>query len=209
MRSLLVFFVATISTSTASAQINLGVKGGLNIVSIDFASSNNNFTQSGFRLSYHAGIYEQYNVSDKFSIRVEQLYSNKGVLFASSFNIPAVRTNINLNYLSLPILAKYRIWDQLSVMLGPEVSYLLSAKSRSADHRSDVGFIYDRKIDLGIATGLGYQVSKNVEVGVRYIHGLLDVIGDFILTDEQGNPTNIDPKSQNRTFQLSVGYRLQ
>lgn len=205
MKYLLVFLLAAMITSTATAQLNLGVKGGLNVVNMAFGPPAFIPTQSQYRLSYHVGIYGQSDISDRFSIRPELLFSNKG--FRSSDALG--KSNVNLYYLSLPILAQYRIWDQLSVVLGPEVSYLLSAKARSAGGKSDVGFIYDRKIDLGIAAGLGYHVSEKVEIGVRYIYGLLDVIGDFTLTDEQGNLIDSNSKSQNRVFQFSVGYRLK
>ena len=209
MKRLLVFFVVVMTVFTASAQFSLGVKGGLNIVNVNFTPVVNGSSESGYRSAYHGGIYEQYNVTDKFSVRAELLYSNKGVRFEASSNPPLSKTNINLHYLSLPLLAQYRIWNQLSVAMGPEISYLLSATSRSADGRSDVGFIYDRKIDVGIAGGLGYQISEKVDIGARYIYGLLNVVGDLTLTDEQGTPIDVNPTSQNRTFQFSVGYRVK
>lgn len=53
--------------------------------------------------------------------------------------------------------------------------------------------------------------SEKVDLGLRYTHGLLNVISsEIMLTNERGEPVGeMNYKSQNRTFQFSVGYRLQ
>ena len=208
MKFLLVFFVATITVSTATAQINLGVKGGVNVVNMAFGSPSLISGQSQYRLSYHVGIYEQSDISDRFSVRPEVLFSNKG--FRSSDALG--KSSVNLYYLSLPILAQYRIWDQLSVVLGPEVSYLLFARARTDAGSVNLSSVWNRTLDVGIAVGLSYQVNEEVELGVRYTQGLLNAMsGDSLMPVDELDPVleAIDWKSQNRVFQLSVGYQLK
>ena len=208
MKFLLVFFVATMTVSTATAQINLGVKGGLNFVNMAFGSPTFIPTQNQYRLSYHVGIYEQSDINDRFSIRPELLFSNKGFRSGDALG----KSNVNLYYLSLPILAQYRIWDQLSVVLGPEVSYLLFARARTNAGSVNLSSVWDRTLDVGIAAGLDYQVNEEVELGVRYTQGLLNVMsGESLVPADELDPVleAIDWKSQNRVFQLSVAYRLK
>ena len=207
MKFILVFATVVLSTQITYAQINLGVKGGLNVVNMAFGSPGAIAGQSQYRLSYHVGIYEQSDISDRFSIRPELLFSNKG--FRSSG--VSGKSNVDLHYVSLPVLAQYRIWDQLSVMLGPEISYLLFARARTDDGTVNLSSIWNRTLDVGIAAGLGYQVSEKVELGVRYTYGLLNAMSgdDNLLVDEPDPAIEaIDWKSQNRVLQFSVGYGL-
>ena len=201
MRFLLIMSMVFLSTSSILAQVKLGVKGGVNIVNVYDGPVSPDINNQ-YRVAYHGGVYGQYEIDNRFAIRTELLYSKKG---CRSVN-PTGKANVNLHYLNLPVLAEYRIQEQFSVLLGPELGYLLSAKSRFDNQRVNIGWLWDRKIDLGMATGFRYQVNKDVDLGLRYTHGLLNVMSSkIVLTNERGEPVGeMNYKSQNRTFQFSV-----
>jgi len=56
--------------------------------------------------------------------------------------------NVKLNYLNIPVLAKYYITDAFSVEAGPQIGLLLSAKSRG----EDIGDLY-KSSDFGLNLG--------------------------------------------------------
>lgn len=60
----------------------------------------------------------------------------------------------------------------------------------------------DNKFDFGLATGLNYAVVEKFIIGLRYTHGFSSVIKDIVIFDQKA-------KLLNRTFQLSLGYKLR
>ena len=207
LATILLVSLLTINQSL-KAQAQFGVKAGLNYV--------NNETKdvpagvgmpSDYRFGYHAGLYSSIGLTNKFSLRPELLFSNKGTDFGGKDN-----QVLHLNYINLPVLASYHICKSFTIMAGPELGYLLSAKVKSDSETRDVRSFHKNEFDLGLSLGLGYAFAEKLMVEVRYTRGFSSTIGDVdvALTDENGAPIGTaSPESQNRTLQLSVAYRLK
>ena len=206
-----------LGASSAFAQLNYGIKGGANLVNmaLDLDPLLPNFDNQ-YRLSYHIGVYGVYHISERFSIGEEILYSNKGYTSnLPSLVVPATgaidRVSLQLHYISVPILAGYSLRKNLSVHLGPEISYLLSARYRNDGRSNDAGFLYGKTIDIGAVAGLSCLIGERASVGLRYIHGLNDVTEYNVIFRDPEDPllNGLDDlKAQNRVFQLSMWYRL-
>ena len=165
-------------------KIHIGAKAGLNMSTIQ-----PDLTDPATRTSFHLGGVIEIPITNDFSIQPELLYSSQGVKDKSDDD-----EVIRLNYLSLPVLAKYYVWEALSIEAGPQFGILLSAK------REDDGETVDLKdrskaTDIGFSLGLGYKLESGLNFGARYYFG-----SDINDIDE-------DPsKIKNRVFQISVGY---
>lgn len=191
MKGILLFAILCVA-SCATAQITTGIKGGLNISDVVINNLIDPDAESGYNLKagFHAGVFAVADIGTRTSLAAELQYSNKGV--------HAV-TNINLHYVVLPLLVRYSLADKLIAEAGPELGYLVAAKSKYGN----VGNIWNNKIDLGLDMGLQYNIFSSMTLGLRFNAGISSVIED---TPPSAQGEKI--RYQNRVLQLSVGYKL-
>lgn len=176
MKKLFVMAVLLIAgSSSMNAQgLDFGVKAGANFAKLDGEGiSGDNLT------SFHVGALLELNVFENFSIQPEVLYSSQGTKIEDE--------DIKLDYLSVPVLAKfYLISDKLSLEAGPQFSFLVN---------DDVPETFETKsFDFAAVGGLGFNFTENIFVQARYVAGLTD--------------TSKDAKVTNQVIQLSVGLKF-
>lgn len=213
MRTIVLFLLLIIfgNTQKVNAQIQYGLKGGLNYVNNEIINTpyeiNDN---SKYRLAYHVGAFAKIELSKKISFKPELLFSSKGYEISAIENVqPSGDGNLHLNYINLPLLIGYEFFDKMAINVGPELGYLLSAKAKYDSKTIDLEEAWDNKFDFGISTGINYHLDENIALEIRYTHGLSSVIKDIMYVNEDGEYLDSDEKFQNRTFQFSVSYRLK
>lgn len=106
-----------------------------------------------------------------------------------------------MNYLNIPVLAKYYITDAFSVEAGPQIGFLLSAKSRGEDIKD-----LFKSTDYGLNLGIGYDFTENFALGVRYTIGLSDIAD--VPDDIQDYPFVYNASFKNSNFALSLAYKI-
>lgn len=175
------------------AQTSYGIKGGFNWVTLDVNSEDSFYEKWGYRYrpAFHIGVYSQYNLSERLSINPEFLFSNKGYSYDATSEGPNAYRH--LNYLNLPIMAGLKLFESVNLLFGPELGYLINGEE------------WTNKFDFGLSTGANFHAGEKVSIGLRYSHGLTSVID----TDKYQLPTNEKVDFQNKSYQLSIGYRLK
>lgn len=191
MKGILLFAFVCVALC-ATAQVSAGIKGGLNISDVVINNLIDPDAESGYDLKagFHAGVFAVADIGTRTSLAAELQYSNKGV--------HAV-TNIDLHYVVLPLLVRYSVADKLIAEAGPELGYLVAAKSKYGN----VGNIWNNKIDLGLDMGLQYNIFSNMTLGLRFNAGFSSVIED---TPPSAQGEKI--RYQNRVLQLSLAYKI-
>jgi len=177
--------VAVFAFANVNAQeVKFGAKAGVNFASIggDDTDDVDGLT------SFHVGGVAEIMFSDKFSFQPELLYSEKG------FSVDDI--DYKLNYISLPLMAKYYVAEGFSIEAGPQVGFLMSAKATDGDDDVDIDDVIS-SVDFGVGVGVGYKLDSGLNFAARYNLGLSN-INDFEGSD--------DFKNQNNVIQLSVGY---
>ena len=186
----LIFFTAILILPMLMVQaqdVTFGAKAGVNI-----ATLKPDLADPAARTSFHLGGVGEVSLTDVFSIQPELLYSSQGVKDESDDD-----EVVRLNYLTLPMLAKYYVADNLSVEAGPQLGMLLKAEVEDNGETIDIKD-NTKSIDIGVAFGLGYKLPSGLNFAARYYLG-----GDINDIDE-------DPeKFANRVFQLSIGWFFQ
>lgn len=178
--------------SIAGAQVNFGIKAGVNFSNVEFDDSH---PDPALRLN--AGIVSEISLGKNFFIRPELLYSAKGWKVAD--------ISMKLNYISLPILAGCRPVQNFAILLGPEVGYLASiSRNPSAP---DIGNMYE-KFDYGVAVGASYRIAKQFNVELIYTHGFETLIKAEGRDDNNAPTGEIFRDGANRVIQLGVSYHL-
>jgi len=199
---ILVAVFAIIATVCVNAQ-NFGVKAGLNLASI----TGDETDEIDSRTSIHIGVVAEFEISDKFSFQPELLYSSQGAKYSYSeieFNY-SMEGEFKLDYLNIPLMAKYYVSEGFSIEAGPQIGILLSAEDEwevNFDGETDSGTddIKDdvSSIDFGLNFGVGYKLDSGINFGARYNLGLSNLNDDSAFDE--------DFKWNNSVVQISVGY---
>lgn len=186
---LLVAAVAVFGFSSVNAQeVTFGAKAGLNLASI----SGDETDELDGRTSLHVGAVAEIAISDVFSVQPELLYSAQGAKYEEE----GYEETWKLDYLNLPIMAKYYVAEGFSLEAGPQVGFLMSAKAKADGEEEDLkDFV--KGIDFGANVGVGYKMESGLNFGARYNLGLSNV--------NDGEDAD-DFKNQNSVIQVSVGY---
>jgi len=177
---------------TNAQQTRFGVKGGLNISTVVGGDVEDTKSLIGF----HVGGFAEIHVVQRFFIQPELLFSTQG----TKVDVPSgADSDIKLNYLNIPVLAKYYIIDKkFNVEAGPQLGVLLSAKLDGNDIKD-----FTRSVDLGFNLGAGYSFTDNLSVGLRYTIGLSP------LTDKDiDNSRDYYDSAKNSNLALSLAYKF-
>ena len=191
MKKLFITMFAILALTSISAQeVLFGAKAGVNFASITGEDTDD---LDGIT-AFHFGAVVEIPVSEKFSIQPELLYSAQGAKFSED----GMDIDLKLNYINLPVLAKFYVADGFSIEAGPQFGILLDAEvegdGMSLDIKDNV-----TSLDIGVDFGLGYKLDNGLNFGARYNLGLTDGNDDpeFFGSDEA---------FKNSVLQLYVGF---
>ena len=197
--------------SLSAQEFHLGIKGGVNFASIGGDETDD----IDRRTAFHAGLVSEIKFTEKFAVQPELLYSALGYKTEFSETINGVQLSeeesVDLDYLTIPLMAKYYLMDNLAIEAGPQIGLLLSA-DRESEERVNGGNINSSEkseedikdsvngTDIGFAAGLSFNTGTGAFISARYVLGVSN-INDF---SESEN--SVDISNQNNVIQLSIGY---
>jgi hypothetical protein len=172
--------------NTPVGHVNIGIKGGLNVYNVH----NDDGTKYDPRVAYHFGIIGHVHLGNHFAIQPGVIYSAQG----AKYIIGNETININLDYIDVPVLFQYMFDNGFRIQAGPQVGFLVSAKTKSdnstIDNKDDL-----KPLDLAVSLGLSYvHPSTGLGIDARYNLGVNNI--------NEGNSS----KSTNRGFQLGLFY---
>jgi hypothetical protein len=187
--------LAAFGFSAKAQDIKYGVKAGVNFATLTGDIPDEVKSRTGL----HIGVLAEFKISEQFSIQPELLYSQQGLKYDEVVEGIEVRSTWKLDYLNLPIAAKYYVIEGLSIEAGPQIGYRLGAKIKmeadgyedgEADIKDDT-----KAIEFGLIGGVAYDLPVGLFFQARYAAGLSKVNDD-------------DDNVKNGVFQLSVGYKF-
>lgn len=169
MKKLLFIGLVLASTNSFSQgifqRLSFGLKAGGNY---------SNYTNTNFETEaiagFHAGALVNFKFNDHFSVQEEFLFSSQG---AKVKNDLFGKDNVNVYYITVPFVLKYKTNFGLYIEAGPQTGMKVK---EDVDNTS--GGDFAKKLDLAAVGGLGYQSKSGFGFGVRYVAGLSKV-GDF------------------------------
>ncbi|CAM1368476.1 conserved exported hypothetical protein [Tenacibaculum litopenaei] len=163
MKKLLVVAAIALGLSSVNAQeTSFGVTGGLNLLTVKLSTDTTpSVNRSTTGTGYYAGFFADFTVSDKFHVQPE-------LLFTSSYD-----NGTSANTIAMPIMAKYYVKDNFSVQAGPMLDLVVDDASPLVN-----------KFGVGLAAGLGYDISEKVFVNARYSFGLSNRVDSDIATSK-------------------------
>lgn len=194
---LLFTFLTIISLPKSQAQV--GFKGSMNIATLYDSD-----VETDSRIGLSAGIFTSLDIPNSpVSIQPELLYSQKGAKETGTFNGDEYTVTTKLDYIELPVLAKFRFVNTEPmtphVYFGPYLGYNLNAKAEVEGNGGSIGGNIEdsiNDIDFGMVVGAGLEIQQFL-LGVRYSPGFTE-IGD--------ESNNLDAK--NSVISITAGIQL-
>ena len=148
--------------------VNFGLKGGVNLATID----NDQNSQIENRVGFHGGLFANIPVSSQIAIQPEAVYSSQG----AKYNIGNDKLNLALNYVNIPVMIQAMVGKGFYAEVGPQLGILTG----TADKINDVeaGFVSTddfKKTDVALGFGLGYKGFSGFGIDARYNLGLTNI----------------------------------
>jgi len=191
MKKLTILAALIIMSASVFAQgIEFGAKAGLNL-----ASQTKIIGSTKMCPGIYAGFFSDYTINNFFGIQGELLYSMMGVKETGLDGLLGGNTITNkADYIVLPVLAKLYVAEGLSLDLGPQFGYMISAKKKSPSGTINVYDGVDKKFDVSFGMGLSYKLNAKFDISGRYNLGLTK-IEDY-------------SDSKNSVIQFGIGFRF-
>jgi hypothetical protein len=184
--------------TTAVSQVP-GIKAGISITNVKYQGPGKD--SAIFRI--YAGMNLVVSLSKKFSFVPEILYSGKGYKTPVGYFTGG---KTKFDYLAVPLLFSYYPSQQIKILLGPEIGFLLNVTSETQmDPSYEKAF---KKVDFSVDLGVKASLGKTVEFEVRYCHGLVD-LAEITYADAFGNILYMEKIKGNRAFQAGFVYSIK
>jgi hypothetical protein len=178
------------------------LKAGINISNV-YDSKGDDFvakTKAGVAI----GAFTQIPLGSIIGIQPEILYSQKGFKGTGKILGNPYSYTRTINYLDIPLLLAIKLINELTILVGPQYSFLLSEKNEFENTLftsvQEQQFDNDniRKNTLAFLGGADFNFDK-VVIAVR---ARWDVQGN------SGDGTSNTPRYKNVWYQATLGYRF-
>jgi hypothetical protein len=189
MKKLIIAFLSIYCFQThAQSTFGSGIKAG---VSNSHLSSEAGFFDGGgdtYRnfsslTSFYIGGFIDLNLTKRYTLSPELLYSNQGSEYNFSPNGISDSGTIKISYLNMNIVNKFRITPNFYPYAGTSFDFVVNKN-----------YDIDSDIDFGLFIGAGFQFNKNFGIEGRFKKGLIPVL-DY----SDGNHNNV-------VFQFGATY---
>lgn len=191
MKNTLTILFMIISTLVSAQGLDFGLKLGFNFANV---SGIDDFEQ---RTGLSAGVFAGARLGDKLGLQVDALYSQQGAEVGDTYS--DIVQDFNLDYISIPVVIKYFLTDNLNIHAGPQIGILLN------DETSVVGQVFDNieadTVDWLGTLGIGLDLPLGLRAEARYSFGLTRVNGSVSIPSL---PTIQEGRTRMTT--LSIGY---
>jgi hypothetical protein len=177
--SIALMAILLISSEIHAQGVGIGIKAGAN-----FANQSITDISTDSKTGFHAGAYAVIAFSEKWGIQPELIYSAQGSELPDETS--------EFNYMSIPVLLRFKPASFLSIHAGPQFSQLLDAKVDGEDIKENI-----KNSDFGLAVGAAVHLPLGFNGGVRYVWGFTNV-GDF----------QDDTEVKNSVVQVFVGWTI-
>lgn len=197
MKKLLLLLIALLPLLSINAQdIHYSPRFGVNLANLTNINGD-------IRPGVNVGFAVEVPLAEYFSVEPGVFYSMQG----SKMDDAGLK--INMDYVNIPIMAKYYIYEGFNLFVGPQFGFNVTGKMKSDNPgMNDDIDLKDaiKKFDFAINVGIGYQFEMGLNASLQYNFGLLKVFDDEGLQIMDKNI--ILSNSNNRVLQITLGWRF-
>ncbi len=197
-------FLLTLVTKNSQAQLQFGLKGGVNYNSDSFESvSNDVLNGAKTKTGIHTGLWLRAKLPViGLYIRPEIVYTelNNSVNYESPFSAPKT-TDFKFRKIDVPVLIGKKFLGIGNVFAGPSFQYILSSDFELNDLRE----VSTESFSLGIQLGAGIELGR-LGIDLRWERGLSKTETVFVDNTIFDSNFNFDKRVSQIIFGIS--YKL-
>ncbi|WP_375419151.1 porin family protein [uncultured Hymenobacter sp.] len=221
MKKLLFTLLALAGTSTAFAQVEIGLKLSPSITSLRAdGPSDNKFENGDGKLSLGGGLLVDYFFGENYAFSTGLFLTGRGGTFTYVEGTIPFQQKIAIQYLELPATVKLftnevspgtRVYFQLGGALAVPVGTRINGEKRYVDPTNQETKASDhvKFIDANVLVGAGaeYQLGSNTKIfaGLSYHRGLVNIDSYF---DDERNTKIKDVTIKNSEVALDLGIKF-
>lgn len=192
----------TKTTADNRGAVSFGLKAGTNYSNV-YDEQGNDFVADG-KFGFVGGAFVAIPFGKFIGIQPEILYSQKGFKSSGTFlgnTYSMIRTT---DFIDVPLLFAIKPINEVTVLFGPQFSYLLKQKDEftggtiNSTQQQDFDNSNIRKNIMGLTGGADLNFG-NVVVGLR---------AAWDIKENEGNGSSTTPRYKNMLYQATVGYRF-
>ena len=174
-------------------ELSVGIKAGINYSNV-YSESGDGYVADG-KVGFAGGVFVSIPLSQLIGIQPELMYSQKGFKTEGTF----FDGEITSSYLDLPIHLQIKPTENISILAGPQFSYLLSTKYEL----NGFSTIDEEELDdnnnratLGLSAGVDFTV-QNFLISAR---------GSWDLSKVNKDNSTSDINYKNQLFYCNLNY---
>lgn len=174
--------------NTKAQTAHFGIKAGLNASSLNYQGNSDMQSKIGFNAGLLAHLHTS---SDFWAFQPEVYYSSEGAKSKSNSNV-----STDLGYINVPVLIQYMFNNGFRLEAGPQVGFLMSAKSKVSSVSTNIKDNLNSVV-FSIPLGLSYLTSTGLGFDARYNFGISNI-----------NKSDFGNKTHSNVFQFDVFYQF-
>ena len=191
MKKLLTLLLLCLISSVSAQGLDFGLKLGFNFANV---SGIDDFQQ---RTGLSAGLFAGARLGDKLGFQIDALYSQQGAEVGNTYS--DIVQDFNLDYISIPVVVKYYLSDNLNIHAGPQMGILLNDETSVLNQTFDA--IEADTLDWLGTVGIGLDLPLGLRAEARYSFGLTRVNGSVTIPS-----LGTIQEGRTRMTTLSIGY---
>lgn len=180
----------------------LGVKAGANLSNV-YDSEGDDFVADS-KVGFVLGGFVSIPIGKYFGIQPEILFSQKGFKSTGTFLGSTYEMTRTTNFIDVPILASFKPIENLSILFGPQFSYL---SKQTDDFQGGTISSTDEQVFSNA------NIRKNIfgltgGVDLNFDHLVFGLRAGWDVKNNNGDGTSNTPRYKNMWYQATLGYRF-
>jgi len=140
-----------------------GIKAGINFAEL---LGNDAIPESDRKEGYSFGVFATYKLTEKLKIQPEIIWSLQGEKSKEN-------GRYKISYINIPLMLKWSE-NKFYYELGPQLGILTINTSKSVPE--SIRLENFETFDFSVNVGLGYKLYNDWAIGLRYCHGLTNIV---------------------------------
>lgn len=195
----------TFTPTDSRNELRFGLKAGVNYSNV-YDEEGDDFVADG-KAGFVGGAFLSVPLGTYIGFQPEVLYSQKGYQAKGSGSILGVDYAYDYKktstYLDIPLQLQIKPIEQVTILVGPQYSYLLETKyefngDSTTQEEEEINNDNYKKNIFGFVVGADFNL-ENLVISAR-------AGWDITKSDTDGETT--DPRYKNQVLQLTLGYRF-
>ena len=179
-----------------------GVKAGANLSNV-YDSQGQDFVADS-KFGFVAGGFVSIPIIKWFGVQPEILFSQKGFKSTGTYLGSSYEMTRTTNFIDVPILAVFKPVENLSILFGPQFSYL--SKQRDKFQGNTLSSTDEQAFSNANLRKNIYGLTGGIDL--NFDHLVFGLRAAWDLKTNNGDGTSDTPRYKNMLYQATLGYRF-